>query len=246
MASHKSTAGCRPLLNNLAPSCIHLGSILRRTLFRCDTEAMPDGVQGRSRGGAAADPEALGAFREGAVVGGRFRLRSRLGHGLSGESWRADDLASGDGCALKLSGRAGDAPDGWAAVRAEARRLRRLAHPNLAKFRAAVFEPETPIAAIATELASGETVLEAAARRRGHRDDAIGLLVGCARGLAALHAADLVHRDLQPRNIVLARGGGEPSAVVLDLGLASARAAVPRGVLTGTLGFAAPEVVLDG
>ena len=246
LASHKQFVGRAGRLNNLAPSCIHLGSILHHTPRRCDTGAMPEGEQDRSRGGAAADSEALGGLQEGALVGGRFRLRERLGHGLSGESWRADDLASGGSCALKVSGLAGDAPDGWAAVRAEARRLRRLAHPNLARFRAAVFEPETPIAAIATELAPGETVLDAAARRRGQRDDAIGLLVGCARGLAALHGADLVHRDLQPRNVVLTRGGGERSAVILDLGLASARAAVPRGVLTGTLGFAAPEVILDG
>jgi hypothetical protein len=65
---------------------------------------------------------------------------------------------------------------------------------------------------------------------------------GLAEGLAAVHAAGVVHRDLKPGNVVIA--GGAP--VLIDFGIAHAPDATritQVGMFMGTPGYLAPEVV---
>jgi serine/threonine protein kinase len=64
-----------------------------------------------------------------------------------------------------------------------------------------------------------------------------------ASALAALHAAELVHRDVKPANILMSERG----ALVTDFGLARGRAdtVLTRiGVAPGTPGYMAPELLL--
>jgi eukaryotic-like serine/threonine-protein kinase len=69
--------------------------------------------------------------------------------------------------------------------------------------------------------------------------------IGLAEAIAALRAAGVVHGDLKPGDILLGPDGPH----VTDVGLARAAAATPLtrgGALVGTLGYLAPEQVLDG
>lgn len=63
-----------------------------------------------------------------------------------------------------------------------------------------------------------------------------------ARGLAALHAEGILHRDVKPSNILIGRDG---SVKITDFGIARDVYELQRltapGDLLGTLGFAAPE-----
>jgi len=73
------------------------------------------------------------------------------------------------------------------------------------------------------------------------------MLVAIARGVQAIHAAGLLHRDLKPGNVLISRAG-EPK--VTDFGLAFHQFQRERDVtpnaLAGTLGFAAPEQLTPG
>jgi serine/threonine protein kinase len=69
------------------------------------------------------------------------------------------------------------------------------------------------------------------------------LVAGVGAGLDALHAAGLVHRDVKPANIMLAKDG---SAMLTDLGLARGRAytvLTKPGQVMGTLDYIAPELI---
>ncbi len=70
-------------------------------------------------------------------------------------------------------------------------------------------------------------------------------------GLAVMHAARVVHQDLQPDNVFLAHDPGAPSgfgerAVILDLGFAREHGSGARASIFGTPAFMSPEQALSG
>ncbi len=68
------------------------------------------------------------------------------------------------------------------------------------------------------------------------------LAYGLADGLAAVHAAGFVHRDLKPGNVMMA--AGDP--VLIDFGIACQADSDPltqTGMCIGTPGYIAPEVI---
>lgn len=103
------------------------------------------------------------------------------------------------------------------------------------------------------ERLEGET-LGALVRAHGPMSIARGLRLGAEllAGLEAIHAAGLVHRDLSPENVFVARDRDGERAVILDLGFAHEPGVDSGdgvtldspGSLVGTLAFMAPEQVM--
>jgi hypothetical protein len=84
--------------------------------------------------------------------------------------------------------------------------------------------------------------LKAAGRFQDPRE-AVRLTRSAADGLAALHAAGVIHRDLKPGNILV---GADGSVLLTDFGLARVQAddnLTPSGAVLGTPSYMAPEWV---
>jgi eukaryotic-like serine/threonine-protein kinase len=117
--------------------------------------------------------------------------------------------------------------------------LRRVTARCVPDFRGADTAARRPW--LATEYVPGLTLRRHVSERGVFSGELLmGLAAGMAEGLAAIHAAGVVHRDLKPGNVIVAPDGPK----VLDFGIARAleETAITRtGGLVGTPGWIAPE-----
>ena len=171
---------------------------------------------------------------------GPYRLREQLGQGGMGRIYRALD-PDGRVVALKVI-RPEHASDPTFRRRfaREARAALAVNHPHVVPVLDSGEHEGTPY--LATAYVDGGS-LDARLARGGPLDleAAVRLCLHVAGGLAALHRAGLVHRDVKPANILL---DGSGSAFVTDFGLAKSRdaSALTRpGFAVGSLHYMAPE-----
>jgi serine/threonine protein kinase len=169
---------------------------------------------------------------------GRFQIVRRVGMGGLGVVYAAFDPELHREVALKLvradRGR-GDEQD-RSRMLAEARAMARLAHPNVVTVHEVGVHDGRVF--VAMELVDGETLRAWLPEPRGWTET-LAVLVAAGRGLAAAHAAGLVHRDLKPDNVLVGRDG---RVRVTDFGLARTAAAdVLTTALAGTPAYMAPE-----
>jgi len=118
----------------------------------------------------------------------------------------------------------------------------RVAHDNVvAVLDAGVTDDGAPY--LVLERLDGETLAQRLQRGRLSPAEAVALGVQACRGLAAAHAAGIVHRDVKPSNLFLCRDG---RAKLIDFGIALVEATDTRltasGGVLGTIGYIAPEV----
>ncbi len=176
-----------------------------------------------------------------------------------GVTYRAVDKVLHRDVALKVI-QTPSAADGSRAVRErflrEARAAAALRHPNVAGVFHLSASPEVDHCYFAMELVEGET-LEARVRRQGPLkvELALEIAIQVTRALVAAAARGLIHRDLKPGNIMLARGdpgADEVEVKVIDFGLAKAAAEaggemdLTHGGFVGTPAFASPEQFESG
>ncbi len=155
---------------------------------------------------------------------GRYRLERELGTGGMGVVHAAFDPDLERRVALKVL-RSGGGGGAEQRLLREARAMARLVHPNV------VTVHEVGSAGgrdyIAMELVDGETLAEWLRAERRPEREILDAFIGAGRGLAAAHAAGIVHRDFKPHNVLRNREG---RIVVTDFGLArEAEAAAEPG-----------------
>jgi eukaryotic-like serine/threonine-protein kinase len=172
------------------------------------------------------------------VLAGRYKVIALLGVGGMGSVYLAEDIELGEKVALKMLRFGGSGADAIIdRMRSEVRLARRVTHPNVARmYDIGEFEGER---FLTLEFVDGES-LGARIARDGPLDEASFFRVAkdLTRGLAAAHAAGVVHRDLKPHNILLAKDG---RAVITDFGTAGSPDTEPEGLVIGTPSFMAPE-----
>jgi hypothetical protein len=178
-------------------------------------------------------------------VAGRYVLLRELGAGGVGAVFLAKDLQTGESVALKKLSRV----DAKSVLRfkREFRSLAHMQHPNLVRLYDLEREPDGTWF-LTMEYLPG-TVLISHLRPDDAPDDwqvdfaqVMDCFAQLARGISALHEANMLHRDLKPSNVLVCGG----RVVVLDFGLVrglderDARV-TEEGMVSGTPAYMAPE-----
>ncbi|NVB85504.1 MAG: serine/threonine protein kinase [Kofleriaceae bacterium] len=165
---------------------------------------------------------------------GRLSILDRLGAGAMGTVFAAYDPKLERKVAVKVL----TSGAGASRVLAEARALAKLQHPNVVTIYDA--DELDGLVYIVMELAPGVPLRAWVGGRHGWRD-VVRVMREAGTGIAAAHAAGLVHRDIKPDNILV----GDDRARVVDFGLAYAQLS-DDGASAGTPFYMAPEVLAGG
>lgn len=178
---------------------------------------------------------------------GKYQLQRLLGRGGMGEVWAAFHLGLRRDVALKVLRDV--APRSAARFEREVSALADLRHPNTVR----VFDygiTETGIIYYAMELLDGRT-LAAVVREEGPLgpERVVRVVSQAARALGEAHEKGMVHRDVKPENLFLAKAGGEVDFIkVIDFGIVRLEEEDPHesltleGFVVGTPNFMAPEL----
>jgi serine/threonine protein kinase len=202
-------------------------------------------------GDVAVDLAALAADLEGSG----YKAVRPLARGGMGEVFAVEHLALGERRVMKLlRGEYAHDEELIQRLRAEAKLLMRLSHRHLVRVLDFGFT-RSGRAYLVSELLDGED-LRARVKRTGPLDVdlALRLTSQVLAGLEVVHAAELVHRDLKPDNLFIARDGDAEVAKILDFGIAKILREETRreighvkptadGVMMGTPQYISPEQI---
>ncbi len=210
--------------------------------------------------GVAAPAEALpspgGLPRVGdLVLGGKYRMEALLGSGGMGVVMAAEHVALAQKVAFKfLAPRAVTSPDVTARFVREARAAARIDSEHVVRV-SDVGVLESGVAYMLMERLEGED-LGSYLRRTGPLafDEAVHYVLQACDAVAAAHAAGVIHRDLKPTNLFLARRpDGRCAVKVLDFGISKAshtgedleESLTRPGAVLGSPLYMSPEQVRD-
>jgi len=181
------------------------------------------------------------------IIGQRYDLVRLIGKGGMASVFLAADGQTGKQVAIKvLHAHLAVDVDVRERFVIEIRAARRIDHPNVVRALDDGIHQQRPY--LVLELVEGESLASYLRRsRQPTPDQALALARHAARGLAAMHAAGVVHRDVTPGNMLVVGVAGDPHAVkISDLGLASiaGQADDTDSTLAGTTSYMAPELVV--
>jgi serine/threonine protein kinase len=167
-----------------------------------------------------AEPAEESPLEEGARIGS-YKLLRTIGKGGMGRVYLAVHESLQRKVALKLLSEtyAAAGADAVQRVFREALAASRINHPNIVAITDFIQDGDT--ACYVMEYLEGEPLIARLRRGGMSLDDALSIAEQTADGLAALHDAGVIHRDLKPGNIFLVERPGQPVQIkLLDFGLA--------------------------
>ena len=243
-----STPDLRPLVDALLADNERMGSFLEKPLL---------GARESDVGGAVKSPLAnvmTGRFQPHDVIANRFEVVRFIARGGMGEVYEVRDrYLRGVPVALKII-RPEIAGDVGSTQRFEQEVIlaRKVAHPNLCTIYdlSRCEQPAPPFLFLTMKLLAGETLDCRLKRERIGTGEGVEICRQLLRGMAALHEADIVHRDIKPGNIMLEQTPGSKGGIcvsLMDFGLArlhhSDSLTANSVTIAGTLGYMAPELL---
>ena len=186
---------------------------------------------------------ATGAFRTGEQVA-NFEIIGLVGKGGMGCVYKAFDRNLGRTVAIKtLHGIDQHQPTALARFRREAQAASRVVHPNLVIIYSSGTHGDTPY--IVMEYLSGRSLAAEIAEGPLFIERTADILIAACAGVHAAHRANVVHRDLKPGNIFLARTPMGETPKILDFGISRVGdddvSLTGTGDIIGTTYYLAPE-----
>jgi len=159
----------------------------------------------------------------------RFKLLAELGRGSAGIVYKAIDCETGDTVAVK------QLLPGARPPQREVLLARKVTHPNVCRVHDLYREDGNVF--ISMEFVDGECL-----KGPLSAGDAIAIAKQICDGLMAAHRQGIVHGDLKPANILIARGG---IVKLTDFGIAQSidPDATADGAICGTPAYMAPELL---
>ena len=184
-----------------------------------------------------------GVLDRGAVLGGRYRIDTRLGIGGMGAVYKARDLELERDVALKvIRPEFEEDPEVLARFKQEIILAREITHRNVVR----IFDlgQAEGIKFISMEYIEGKD-LTTMIRQSGPMsiEEAAVVVEQICLALDAAHQEGVVHRDLKPQNVMIAADG---RVVVMDFGIArslQSSSMTQTGALLGTPDYMSPEQV---
>jgi DNA-binding response OmpR family regulator len=200
------------------------------------------------REASAPGPATLAEVGVGTLLGGRYRLESRIGAGNHGAVYRARHVELDRAVAVKVlrTGAPGSA-DALHRFRREGIAACRVSHPHAVAV--LDFAVAGGVAYLVMELLEGHSLdVELTPALPLGVKRSVAIAVPVCEALAEAHRAGIVHRDVKPANIFLHRVGERTVPKVLDFGIArvvgdaAARHHLTlEGWIVGTPAYMAPE-----
>lgn len=171
----------------------------------------------------------------GELFAGRYRIEAELPSGGHGAVYRAHDHAVDEVVTLELRPKLGEVE--LEHFRRQARLARRVTHRNVA--RTYDIGEHRGLRYLTTEWVEGVSLREWMDTRPS-AVEAIDVALQVAAGLAAVHAAKVVHRWLNPGNVVIEIGG---RVVISDFEIAGEPGGSLAHEMLGNPVYAAPELI---
>ncbi len=176
------------------------------------------------------------------VIAGRYRIETPLGSGGMAMTYLARDLVLDRPVAVKVLRLTDSQATDLARFEREARAAAAVSHPNVVQ----VFDAgqDGDLRYIVMERVDGGDLAHLIRERAPlPLEEAVRITADILRGLAAIHQAGIVHRDVKPANVLIDRQG---RAKLTDFGIAR-RSDDPTLTgpveLLGTAAYVAPERV---
>jgi serine/threonine protein kinase/tetratricopeptide (TPR) repeat protein len=205
-------------------------------------------------GGLSSSEPALPLCSEGDVLANRFRIISLIGRGGMGEVYEAHDDILDHVVALKVV-RPGQEPVTSLAARWRQELLlsRKVTHSSVCRVHDVALHRSAEgqeLLLLTMERLHGEPLSRRLRDSRLTLEETLATARQIADALDTAHEQDVLHRDVKPDNILVeTRTNGTCRAVLTDFGLARTatddhKLSITRtGLLAGTLGYIAPEVL---